>query len=278
VRRPRWRAAGLGTGAADGRGATPAGRWAAPLGVGAAPFGAGVASFGVGPAPLGVGPAPLGVGAAPVGRGPAAPPLLRGCSPRGLGRTSPRLSGVSRRGGSTPGSGCGTRSWRKRGGRGGIRCLAQLGFAAWSAGRRISRRGGLQVARRAAPGACRRARPRTGLGRRTVAGSLRLLRRAHPIRLLDEERIRLLSRGGVAVRVDQLDRIGRSSERRVGRLAHRWVSQTGRHGNDEPRGQPSRNPHCVGTGAHSLAVVEGSGSAHRLAYPLAHAPRRRTRA
>jgi hypothetical protein len=70
----------------------------------------------------------------------------------------------------------------------------------------------------------------------------------------------------------------REIPRRVGRLTHRWVSQAGQHGKDERRGQPSRNPHCVGTGAHSLAVVEGSGSGHRLGYSLAHAPRHPTRA
>ena len=104
---------------------------------------------------------------------------------------------------------------------------------------------------------------RTGVGRRTVAGPLWLVRRADTVGLLDEERVRFLSLGGVAVRVDEFDRIRRGEGRRAGRLTHRWGGQTGQHGDDEPRGQPSRNPHCVGTGAHSLAVVEGSGSAHR---------------
>ena len=176
-----------------------------------------------------------------------------------LSRTALHLTGVRRRGGSAPGSGRGMRvgcRGRQRGGW--FRCrLAQVYFSSrqiWSGF------------------GCR-----TGLGRRAVAGSLWLVRRADAVGLLDEERVRLLSLGGVAVRVDQGGGLARGEGSRDGRLTHRWVGQTGRHGNDEHRGQPSRNPHCVGTGAHSLAVVEGSGSAHRLAYSLAHAPRCQTR-
>jgi hypothetical protein len=214
--------------------------------------------------------------------------LARGCVLWPRGGTPLRLNGVRRRNGLAPGTGRGARSWRRPGR---VRCRRLARPARTrrrSDRRRIGRRACSGVARRAAPTGWaalsrratpgRRAASRTGLGRRAVSGPLRLLRRADSVRLLDEERIRFLSRGGVAVRVDQLDRIGRSRERRVGRLAHRWVSQTGRHGNDEHRGQPSRNPHCVGTGAHSLAVVEGSGCVHPLANPLAHAPRRPTRA
>ena len=51
---------------------------------------------------------------------------------------------------------------------------------------------------------------------RLLARPLGLVRRADSIGLLDEERIRRLSLGGVAVRVDQLDRIGRRKGHRVG--------------------------------------------------------------
>ena len=175
-----------------------------------------------------------------------------------LSRTALHLNGVRRRRGSAPDSGRGTRfgcTGRKRGGW--VRCRwLQVYLSLRQSWSGFGCRTGL--GRRALAGSL-------GLGRRAVAGSLGLVRRADAVGLLDEERVRLLSLGGVAVRVDELDRICRGKGRRAGRLTHRWVGQTGRHGNDERRGQPSRNPHCVGTGAHSLAVVEGSGSAHRLA-------------
>ena len=71
---------------------------------------------------------------------------------------------------------------------------------------------------------------------RLLARPLGLVRRADSIGLLDEERIRRLSLGGVAVRVDQLDRIGRRKGHRVGGGGHHQVGENGHPGNHESPG------------------------------------------